>query len=476
MSDLNNDFLQFDAVALAELVRSRKVQAGELLEAAVARAETVDPGINAICHRMYDAARRDPNLTNPAGPLGGVPFLLKDITTHVKGWPMTSGSVVFRDYVSSADSTIVTRYRDAGLVFFGRTTSPEFGYGCTSESKLYGATRNPWDLSRSAGGSSGGAAAAVAAGIVPVAQGGDAGGSIRIPASYCGLFGLKPTRGRTPAGAMITSFLGFSTTHVISRSVRDSALFLDMTQGPERGAPYFPEQPALPYHKVVGAEPGRLRIGMQRRPFDDSVTAAPECIAALEAAARLCEDLGHDIEECDIRFDHTRLRQTYYTVWPAIMLQALEQHAQATGRPWAPEDLETHVAIQVDRARSFSAGDFILALDSMLAVGKEVQVQADAYDVILTPTNAHPAPRIGAMNPSNPDRDELDRTVRASAAYTQIFNLTGQPAASLPLYWTAEGLPIGVQIATRYGDEATLFRLAAQIEAARPWFHRRPAS
>ena len=474
MTSIQDIYRNTDAIGMAELVRAREVHPGELLEAAISRAEVVNPAINALCHKQYQSARALPDIA-PSAPLGGVPFLLKDITTHVAGWPMSSGSLVFRDFVSSFDSTIVKRYRAAGLIFFGRTTSPEFGYGCTSESKLFGATRNPWNLALSSGGSSGGAAAAVAAGIVPVAQAGDAGGSIRIPAAYCGLFGLKPTRARTPAGTALASFLGFSTTHVISRSVRDSALLLDVTRGPEAGAPYYAEPPRRAYLEVIGADPGRLRIGLQRRAYDDSVAVSAECISALEDAARLCEELGHDIVETDLRFDHPRLRQTYYTIWPALMLQALEHHARQTGRSWRAEDLETHVAEQVERAKAFTAGTFITALDSMLTVAQDFQRQCEAFDIVISPTTAHVAPRIGVLYPSNPNRQEFDRAVRAAVAFTQIYNLTGQPAASVPLYWTDDGVPVGVQIAARYGDEATLLKLASQLEQARPWFDRRPA-
>ncbi len=460
-------------MGLAALVRSGEVRPIELLEAAISRAEDVNPQINAICHAMYEDARTDVNLQAQSGPLSSVPFLLKDITTHVAGWPMSSGSMVFRDHVSAFDSNIVKRYRDAGLVLFGRTTSPEFAYGCSSESKLFGATRNPWNLARSSGGSSGGAAAAVSAGIVPVAQGGDAGGSIRIPASWCGLFGLKPTRARTPTGPIYGAFLGFSSTHVVSRSVRDSALLLDLTLGPDDGAPYYPEAPARPYLDAVGADPGRLRIAVQRRSFDDT-QVAPDCSLALDDAARLCEDLGHEIVEVDFRFDHARLRQTYYTVWPALLLRSLNHYAQQTGRPWQLDDLETFVADHVERAKAFTAQDFVEGLESMHAVSHDFRRQSETFDIVLSPTTANLAPQIGVLDPSSPNRDELDREIQAAVAFTQIYNLTGQPAASVPLYWTAGGMPVGVQIAARYGDETSIFKLASQLEQARPWIDRLP--
>ncbi|MFC0303872.1 amidase [Rhizorhabdus histidinilytica] len=466
-----SEYRGLDAVAMAELVRSGQVTPAELLETAIARAEAVNPVLNAICHPMYEAGRVDAAAAALSAPLAGVPFLLKDITTHRRGWPMTSGSLVMRDQVSSFDSEVVKRYLAAGLVLFGRTTTPEFGYAASAESRLFGPTRNPWDLSRTAGGSSGGAAAAVAAGVVPAAQGGDAGGSIRIPASFSGLFGIKPTRARVPAGPAHGAFLGFSTTHVLSRSVRDSALLLDVTHGPDTGAPYAAPPPRRGFLAATRTRPKRLRIALQRRAFDDTPVDA-DCIRAIEETARLCEKLGHEVIEADLRFDHGRLREIYFVVWPMLVMHSLDQHARATGRPVRMEELETYVARLVDGARRASAGDFIAGLESMTEVSRLFRAQSDAFDLVLSPTTAQVAPQIGVLDPSNPDQDQLDAALAASVAFTQIHNVTGQPAASIPLYWTEQGIPVGSQFAARFGDEETIFALAAQLEEARPWFGR----
>jgi amidase len=467
-------YQELDAIALAERVRAGEVQPRELLETAIARAAQVNGEINAICHPMYEAAFDDPNLSTPRGPLSGVPFLLKDLTAHAAGWPLTSGSGLLRDFVSSFDSTLVRRYREAGLVLFGRTHSPEFGYAAASESKLFGATRNPWNLALTSGGSSGGSAAAVAAGIVPAAQGGDGGGSIRIPASFCGLFGLKPTRARTPAGPAHGSFLSFAQTHVISRSVRDSALLLDLTQGPDTGAPYYAERPSRPYLEAVRTRPERLRIALQRRAYDDT-SVAPDCIRALEDAAQLCEQLGHDVVEVNFRFEHHKLKQLYRIIWPMLILRALDMNSERTGQPWRAEDLEDYLAWNIGNVRSLSANDFLAALENVIAVGQEFAKQSDDFDVVLSPTTAQPAPRVGVLDPSNPDRDQLEEALNASTAFTQIYNVSGAPAASVPLYWTDADVPIGVQIGARYGDETTIFKLSGQLEAARPWARRRPS-
>lgn len=462
-----------DATALAALVRSGEASPQEILEAAISAAEVANPHVNAITHWRLDSAREEVLARHDERPLAGVPFLLKDISTHVAGWPLTSGSTLFRDFISAVDSTIVQRYREAGLVMFGRTATPEFGYAATTESRLTGVTRNPWNLALSAGGSSGGAAAAVATGIVPVAQGGDAGGSLRIPAAFCGLYGLKPTRARTPAGPFHGSFLGFSSTHVISRSVRDSALFLDASHGPDTGAPYFAERPAETFASAALQKPRRLRIAVQRRAYDNC-TVDPECLAAVEHAAALCRQLGHEVVDVDFQFDVAKLQSLYLVVWPTLVRLALNQWTAATGRQWRLDDLETCVARAVDGVRETSAVEFVQALEHVNAISAHFRRQCEAFDALLTPTTALVTPRLGVLDPSNRDQDEHDAAVQRAVAFTQICNATGQPAASLPLYWTRDGLPVGVQLATRYGDEALLLQLSTQLEEAQPWFHRMP--
>lgn len=472
MTSFVDEYQRWDALDLARLIASGEVTAREVLEAAIARVSEVNGAINAVVHPRFEDARADRNAQSPAGLLGGVPFLLKDITIHVRDWPISSGSRFLKDYVSTFTSEIVERYRAAGLILFGRTTSPEFGYAASTESRLFGVTRNPWDLSLSSGGSSGGASAAVAAGIVPMAQGGDSGGSLRIPAAFCGLFGFKPTRAVTPGGPHHGSFLGFSCIHAISRSVRDSAALLDATAGPDLGAPYFTVPPAESYSANLSAPLRRLRIALQTTPFND-VPLDAECERAAIDVARLCESLGHVVEPVTFSVDSERLQILYNVVWPAMILRAVQQQERATGRV-STDDFELHVVRLLDQARRLTAADFVEGLETMHSVGREFAQQFDGYDMMLTPTTALETPPIGMLDPSNPDQAALDHNLARAVAFTQIFNVTGQPAASVPVYWSEAGLPVGVQIAARYGDDAGLLQLAAQLEAARPWAHRRP--
>jgi amidase len=464
-----------DATAIGQLVQTRQLQAEELLETALALSKEINPKLNAITHFMEASALENPSIRNTSGPFAGVPALLKDITTHAKGWPITSGSIPFSDHVSSYDNTLVQRYRTAGMVLFGRTHSPEFGYAASSESKLFGATRNPWNLARSAGGSSGGAAAAVAAGIVPIAQGGDSGGSIRIPSSFCNLFGLKPSRGRVPGGPAfgLPSFLGFSTGHVLTRSVRDSAAALDISQGPEIGSPFFLEAPNERYRDVILRDPPALRIGVQRKAYDGT-RVSKECMAAVNAAAQLLEELGHEVVDANLHFEHEKLTGLYDVVWPTIILRSLDAYSETYGKSWRPEDLEANTARSIDLARKSTSADFAKALEDMLGVSSAFQRQSDKFDLILTPTTANEAPEIGVLNPSNPNADEMQAALKEAVAFTQIYNVTGQPAASVPFGWTENGTPVGVQIAGRYSDDRTVLMVASQIERARPWTGRWP--
>jgi len=466
-----DEYRRHDAVGLADLVRRGEASPSELLEIAIARAEAVNPEIHAITVEHFDLARRAAKGRLPDGPLRGVPYLLKDLGIMLRGTVTTEGSRFFRDASHDRDSTLVERLRASGLVLFGKTHSPEFGSSPSSESALHGATRNPWDLARSAGGSSGGAAAAVAAGIVPAAHATDGGGSIRIPASSCGLFGMKPTRGRVPMGPDVyEGWGGLSCAHAVSRSVRDSAVLLDATQGPAVGDAYATAPRERPYAEEVARPPGKLRIALMTTPLLP-IPVAPECTAAAEAAAKLCASLGHHVEPARPSLDAEALWADFGATTSVGVAVKVSRREAELGRPAGPDDLEPINARNVANGRAVSAVDHARARTTLHAASRTLGRFMQDHDVILSPTMALVPPPIGTLDLSQP-YEEFIGPAAAASAFTALFNMTGQPAASVPLHWTAEGLPVGVMIAGRFGDEATLFRLASQLEVAQPWFDR----
>lgn len=474
MSDGFAEYESHDALALAALVAGGDVTESELLEAALERVREWNPTVNAVVIPMEAEARAAIAAGLPAGPFRGVPFLLKDLHLGTTGVSTTSGSRLFRDFVADHDSELVARYRRAGLVIFGKTASPEFGLSTSTESKLFGRTANPWNLSHTSGGSSGGASSAVAAGIVPAANASDGGGSIRIPASCCGLFGLKPTRARTPAGPDVgEGWSGMSCMHAVTRSVRDSAALLDATQGADVGAPYFAPPPARPFLEEVGAPPGRLRIAVQLRPWNGAPVHA-DCRAALEDAAKLLASLGHVVEEVPLEIDAEALGQATGTIISANVRATVLDRAAALGRDLEEDDLESITRIMVDNVAKRSVEDYVRALRTIHAVSRRVEAFLQTQDLILSPTMATPPLPLGVLSLSTDDLATYGKSIVATIGFTQIFNASGHPAASIPLHWNAAGLPIGVQLAARFGDEATLFRLGGQLEAARPWFDRKP--
>jgi amidase/6-aminohexanoate-cyclic-dimer hydrolase len=471
---IRDAYESLDAIGLAEAVRRGDVKPAELLEVAIARAEQVNPAVNAIPIAMYEQARREVQRGVAQGPFHGVPFLLKDLHLLYTGARTTYGSRLFADHVADHDSELTARYRRAGLVVFGKSASPEFGITTSTESALFGATRNPWNLAHTAGGSSGGAAAAVAAGIVPAAHASDGGGSIRIPAACCGVFGLKPTRARTPMGPDAgEGWSGMSVNHVVSRSVRDSAALLDATHGPAPGDPYHAPAPARPFLAEVGADPGRLRIALQTQTWNGTETD-PECAAAARAAAKLCEDLGHHVEAATLSIDAQAFARASQVIIAGNLRAKVFDRAAALGRELSDDDLEPVTRMMVDMAAGAGADDYARAIQTIHALGRRLEGFLAGYDVILTPTLAVPPVEIGRLSLRNPDRPGFMATLGRTIGYTQLFNATGNPAASLPLAWSASGLPIGVQIGGRFGDEATLLRLASQLEQAAPWRDRRP--
>ena len=468
-----DEYESFDALGLAALVKKGEVRAEELLEAAVVRLER-HADLNAVVIPMLDEARATLKAGLPSGPFRGVPFLLKDLHLRYAGVRTTSGCQLFEDYVPGHDSEIVARYKHAGLVIFGKTASPEFGLTPSSESRLFGMTRNPWNTERSAGGSSGGSAAAVAAGIAPMANASDGGGSIRIPASCCGVFGLMPTRGRTPFGPdQGEGWSGMSRVHAVTRSVRDSAALLDVTQGPDQGAPYQAPPPERPYLAEVGRDPGSLRIALQREPFN-GVEPHPDCVAAVEDAARLCEELGHTVEEARIDLDWQRLARATGTIISSNVRLTLNRRAVELGRELRQDDVEAMTWRMVSGVESTSAVDYAEAIQTIHESGRRLAAFLESRDLLLTPTLASPPVRLGLLSLDDPDPTPFMKTVVDVAAYSQLYNTAGNPGMSVPLSWNDEGLPVGVQFGARFGDEATLFRLAAQLEQARPWFDRRP--
>ncbi|HYB44784.1 MAG TPA: amidase [Candidatus Methylomirabilis sp.] len=468
------EFERYDGLGLAELVRRREVNAAEVLDAAIARVESRNPEINAVVSRLYDQARTAVAAGLPQGAFTGVPYLLKDLGAHYAGAVTTLGGALFKDFVVDHDSEITARLKRAGLVIFGKTNTPEMGLASSTEPRLFGPTRNPWRLDHSAGGSSGGSAAAVAAGMAPMAHATDGGGSIRIPASCCGLVGLKPTRARNPMGPDAgEGWGGASVGHAVTRSVRDSAALLDATSGPDVGDPYWAPPPARPFLQEVGRDPGRLRIAISTRPWNGQ-PVDPECAEAATAAGRLCERLGHHVEEATPVVDAAALGAAMLVIVGGNLRAALEARAAALGRELAVSDVERITWKSAMNGHTARAADYARSIGVMHRTGRAVAPFFRKYDVLLTPTMCRPPYPIGVIDMMTDDEDGYGKAVLATIGFTSLFNAAGNPAISLPLAWSRAGLPIGVQLAAAFGDEATLFRLGAQLEAAQPWFHRRP--
>jgi amidase len=488
------DYLRHDATGLADLVRSRAVHPLELFEAAARRIEALNPQLNAVVYPDLDRAREEAAREPREGPFAGVPFLVKDLGAAVAGLPYTMSSRSRVGYVPAEDNEIVTRYRRAGLIILGKTNTPEFGLAIVTEPELHGPSRNPWDTDRTPGGSSGGSAAAVAAGLVPAAHGNDGGGSIRMPASHCGLFGLKPTRGRSTWGPdHLECWLGLAEQHALTRSVRDSARLLDATHGPATGAPYRPAPPPRPYIEEVGAPPGRLRVAYTTGALLDDRPQDPECVAAVESAARLCAELGHEVTEACPPLDIASGVDAFVTFAGEEGAFQVADAERLTGRKVGPGDVELLTWIVRLIGEKRSVADLGRAFHAGRRLAQSMAAFLEKYDVLLTSTAAQPPTPIGAGALRAGQRAMLRMVGRAPAApllaavvkqlageilrpmpNTPLCNLTGQPAMSVPLHRTAGGLPVGVQFIARVEEEGLLFRLASQLEAARPWWDRRP--
>ncbi len=471
-----NDLASLDATAQAELVRSGDATAAEMVAAAIEAAERVNPQINAIIHPRYDAAKAE--AASPgSGPFAGVPIVIKDLGCVMQGEPHHFGNGALKaiDYRSPVDSSLYRRFRAAGFVAIGRTNAPEMGSTITTEPLAYGPSRNPWNLDHSTGGSSGGSAAAVAAGIVAVGHANDGGGSIRVPASECALVGLKPSRGRVSQAPLIgEAWAGATIDGCVTRSVRDTAAVLDAISGYEPGDPYMTPPFIRPLVDEVGADPGRLRVGVLDR--SPEVPSHPDCEAAVAIAAKLLASLGHDVDESSpAAFADPGFPDRFLTMITANTAFGLRMLEGMLGRPLVAGDLEPDNEFFGELGKSVSAADYLLNLYAQSVWCREMLSwwhPADGsagHDLLLTPVIAAPPPPIGYL--SGP---EGGLRVRELLQFTAQFNVTGQPAISLPLYWTAEGLPVGVQLVAAYGREDVLVRVAAQLEAAQPWASRRP--
>ena len=470
------EYADRDAVGLADLVRGGDVSATEVVDTALAAIAALNPKLNAVINVMEDEARTQLADLTPGAPFAGVPILLKDLGLSYAGVPTHCGSRLFHGWIREYDSEILRRWKGAGLIALGKTNTPELGQAATTEPVTEGPTHNPWKLGYTPGGSSGGSAAAVAAGMVPVAHASDGGGSIRGPASCCGLVGIKPTRGRNPLGPDAGETLnGLVAEHVVSRSVRDSAALLDVSAGPDVGDPYVAPPPERPFAEAAGAPPGRLRIGYSTgappgHPVDD------ECVAGLEATARRLEELGHDVTEAAPRHDLERLGEIYMTLIAAYSAAAIEEGAAALGRTPSADNLEQVHLYLLERGRAMPAPQLVKAVNDINGVVRDFAAFFEHHDVWLTPTMATLPPEHGYLDVNMDEIEVYFERVWTFNTAGPIYNVSGNPAISLPLHLSAGGLPVGMMFGARFGDEATLFRLAAQLEEARPWGQRPPIS
>lgn len=483
-----------DALGLAALVRAGQIAPGELVDEALTRIARTNPAVNAVVHTLDEPARAVAAAV-PDGPFRGVPFLVKDLGTPLAGAPLTNGSRYFDGFVPTVDGELFRRYKAAGLLIVGKTNTPELGIQPICEPERHGPTHTPWKIGRTSGGSSGGAGAAVAAGFVPMAHGGDGGGSLRMPASCCGVFALKPSRGRMPVGPERSElWWGLAIEHAITRSVRDSAALLDVTHGAEPGAAFTLPRPERPYLDEVGRPPGRLRVALAKRPLLPS-RVHPDCLAAADDAAKLLASLGHDVEEADLAIDPMQFARDFFLYVCVDTATAIRLGPTFVGRPPRARDFETSTWLCNLLGRQRSALELSLARQRLMAIARQAEAFLTRYDVMLSPTLAEPPLPIGALTPPAGERilhgmiktlglgallrlpgavDAAVQKVFSFMPYTPLANVSGQPSMNLPLYWNGDELPIGVTVTARLGAEDLLFRLAGQVEAARPWAARRP--
>ena len=472
-----SEYAGYDGLGLAELVATGEVSAAELVEAAIERIERHDPELNAVVYAMFDEAReaaRSQPAPGSGGPFQGVPFVLKDLLGDYAGVPTTSGSRFLAGNVSPFDSELVTRFKRAGLIAVAKTNAPEFGMLPTTEPQAYGPTHNPWNLEHSTGGSSGGSAACVAAGIVPIGHANDGGGSIRIPAACCGLVGLKPTRARNSLGPVLGEIMGgMVVEHVVTRSVRDSAAVLDCTAGPAPGEPYWAPPPERPFLEELDRNAGTLRIAYWSEPMlGDELD--PECATAVESTAGLLAELGHVVEAARPAIDDGAFADTFPLIWSAGCAATIDGLSAATGREVHPDQFEPLTWAFYEQGKEVSASEYQLAIMAMRVLGRQMAAFLAEFDVWLTPTLGARPLRLGVLDTNETDVEKALDGLLSYVPYTPLFNATGQPAISLPLHQSSDGLPVGVQLGGRFGEEGLLLRLSAQLERARPWIDRKP--
>ncbi|TFG29016.1 MAG: amidase [Promethearchaeota archaeon] len=472
------------------MIREGEIKPSELVELTIERIEKINPKINAVIHKLYDEAREkaqrwDKEISSGQKPdtvFGGVPFLIKDLLAEYGGAPLSEGSAAVHGYIAPSDTELVIRHKAAGLIILGKTNTPEFGCLPTTEPKLFGPTINPWDQNIIPGGSSGGSAAAVATGIVPLAHGNDGGGSIRIPASCCGVFGLKPTRARNPIGPYFGDYAsGIAVEHGLSRTVRDSAALLDATSGPDIGAPYYAPPKKGPYLEEVGAEVSRLKIGYLTSIPDGwsfETKIHPECEKAVRDAAQLCESLGHTVEEINPDdLSYKNLFMHFGVMFSSSTGQIVAYWERELNKKITQEDLEPVTWLVYQNAATRTGADYLIAVEHCQRFSRKLArwYHNGDYDLLLNTTLTVPPIKTGSLSPTN--LAKAGRTIQFMSklvAFTFVYNISGQPAMSVPLYWTENNIPIGIQFAAPFGDEATLFRLAAQLEQERPWIDKKP--
>ena len=468
-----SEYASYDGLGLAELVRRKEVSAVDLAEEAISRIEKHNPALNAVVTKIYDRGREAAK--RPAsGPFEGVPFLLKDILGDLEGVPTQNGSRFLSGIPAPHDATLTARFKQSGVVILGKTNVPECGLLPTTESALYGPARNPWNIDYSTGGSSGGSAAAVAAGIVPIAHANDGGGSIRIPAACCGLVGLKPTRARNPLGPDMGDIMGgLIHEHIVSRSVRDTAAMLDCTSGPELGDPYFAPPNERPFAEAAGRKTGKLRIA-----YSVTDTAGkkvhPECVKGIEETAKLLRDLGHEVEEAAPPLTNEILSQSFMALWASGLALQIDGFAMVTGKQPNDNEIEGLTWGLYQAGKQVTAVQYQMAIAQMQGMSRAVAHFMERYDAWMTPTLGAPPLKIGTIDIHERDPVKAFEPIIDYVPFTAIENATGQPAISLPLHWTEDGLPVGIMFAGRFGDEAGLIRLAAQLEEARPWKDKHP--
>ena len=471
-----SEYTSYDGLGLADLVARKHVTPEELVAAALQAAEKVNPKLNAVLQTLPTQAAEAVRTGLPQGPFTGVPFLIKELVLHAKNVRCDMGSRFARGFTPTEDTELMARFRQTGLVLVGTTQTPELGYNPTTETVLFGPVHNPWDLTRSAGGSSGGSGAAVAAGVVPLAHANDGGGSIRIPASCNGLVGLKPSRDRVPTGPDYGDPLcGLACEFVVSRSVRDSAALLDLVAGADVGAPGMLAPPTQSYREQLKTSPGKLRIAWTTTPASGA-KIAPDCEQAVHGTVRLLEGLGHTLVEDRPHYDWEVFLANVHVIWTAFTTAMVDAAGAALGRKPSLDNLEAVTLACYEDGKRYSAADLVNAMGYNNVLSRQIGKFFQNYDVLVTPTIARPPAPLGELNQNRQDMTatEWTRQVFSYVPFTPAFNSTGQPAISLPLHWNANGLPIGVQFVGRFGDEATLLRLAAQLEQAQPWAGKRP--